>query len=67
MEPVPAVAMTTVPTMKATGETRLTAGLAGHYVVPVVLVAGDVAVCEEAKKLLPWVETVAVKDKGIYQ
>jgi len=23
---------------------------------------GDVAVCEEAKRVLPWVETVAVKD-----
>ena len=30
--------------------------------VPVALVAGDVAVCEEAKRVLPWVETVAVKD-----
>jgi D-amino peptidase len=47
---------------EATGETRLNAGLAGHYGVPVALVAGDVAVCEEAKRVLPWVETVAVKD-----
>jgi D-amino peptidase len=46
----------------ATGETRLNAGLAGSYGVPVALVAGDVAVCEEAKRVLPWVETVAVKD-----
>src|SRR5881275_1731292 len=46
---------------EATGETRLNAGLAGHYGVPVALVAGDVAVCEEAKRVLPWVETVAVK------
>ena len=30
--------------------------------VPVALVAGDVAVCEEARRVLPWVETVAVKD-----
>jgi len=44
------------------GETRLNAGLAGHHGVPVALVAGDVAVCEEAKRILPWVETVAVKD-----
>ena len=29
---------------------------------PVALVAGDVAVCEEAKRVLPWVATVAVKD-----
>ncbi len=47
---------------EATGETRLNAGLAGHFGVPVALVAGDVAVCEEAKRVLPWVETVAVKD-----
>src|SRR6184192_4664479 len=47
---------------EATGETRLNAGLAGHYGVPVALVAGDVAVCAEAKRVLPWVETVAVKD-----
>ena len=44
------------------GETRLNAGLAGSYGVPVAMVAGDVAVCAEAKRLLPWVETVAVKD-----
>src|SRR5438477_637745 len=47
---------------EATGETRLNAGLAGHYGVPVALVAGDVAVCEEAKRVLPWVATVAVKE-----
>lgn len=47
---------------EATGETRLNAALAGHFGVPVALVAGDVAVCEEAKRLLPGVETVAVKD-----
>jgi len=47
---------------EATGETRLNAGLAGHYGVPLVLVAGDVAVGAEAKCVLPWVETVAVKD-----
>ena len=47
---------------EATGETRLNAGLAGSYGVPVALVAGDAAVCEEAKRVLPWVATVAVKD-----
>jgi len=30
--------------------------------VPVALVAGDVAFCEGAKHVLPWVETVTVKD-----
>ena len=30
--------------------------------IPVILVTGDVAVCEEARTLLPWVETVAVKE-----
>src|SRR5207237_1612140 len=45
-----------------TGETRLNAGLAGSYGVPVALVAGDEAVCAEAKRVLPRVETVAVKD-----
>ncbi|HYM50254.1 MAG TPA: M55 family metallopeptidase [Candidatus Limnocylindrales bacterium] len=45
-----------------TGETRLNAGLAGHFGVPVALVAGDVAVGEEAKRVLPGVATVAVKD-----
>src|SRR6202011_3873631 len=47
---------------EATGETRLNAGLAGSYGVPVASVAGGVAVCAEAKRVLPWVETVAVKD-----
>src|SRR2546421_10744996 len=49
---------------EATGETRLNAGLAGSYGVPVALVAGDVAVCQEAKRVLPWVATVAVKNGG---
>ncbi|WP_249345854.1 M55 family metallopeptidase [Microbispora sp. H11081] len=46
------------------GETRLVAGFAGSIGVPVVLVTGDEAVCEEAAELLGDVETVAVK-KGI--
>ncbi|RJL25112.1 M55 family metallopeptidase [Bailinhaonella thermotolerans] len=46
------------------GETRLVAGYAGSLGVPVVLVTGDEAVCEEARALLGDVETVAVK-KGI--
>ncbi len=46
------------------GETRLVAGFAGSMGVPVALVTGDEAVCEEARELLGDVETVAVK-KGI--
>ncbi|MGN6793978.1 MAG: M55 family metallopeptidase [Streptosporangiaceae bacterium] len=45
-----------------TGETRLNAAFAGHFGVPVVLVAGDAAVCTEARRVLGVVETVAVKD-----
>ena len=44
------------------GETGLNAALAGAYGVPVVLVAGDRAVTEEARALLGEIETVAVKD-----
>ncbi|SDQ39459.1 M55 family metallopeptidase [Thermostaphylospora chromogena] len=46
------------------GETRLVASFAGHIGVPVILVTGDEAVCEEARELLGDVETVAVK-KGV--
>lgn len=45
------------------GETRLNALIAGHYGVPVVFVAGDEAVCREAKGVLgDELETFAVKD-----
>jgi len=46
------------------GETRLVAGFAGSLGVPVALVTGDEAACEEAREVLGDVETVAVK-KGI--
>ncbi|GII87395.1 D-aminopeptidase [Sphaerisporangium siamense] len=46
------------------GETALVAGFAGFLGVPVALVTGDEAVCEEARALLGDVETVAVK-KGV--
>ncbi|GAA3141068.1 M55 family metallopeptidase [Planomonospora alba] len=46
------------------GETRLVAAFAGSLGVPVALVTGDEAVCEEARELLGDVETAAVK-KGI--
>jgi D-amino peptidase len=36
--------------------------IAGNFGVPVVLVAGDLAVCKQAKELFGNVETVAVKE-----
>jgi D-amino peptidase len=45
-----------------TGETRLNAAFAGHFGVPVMVVAGDAAVCAEAQRFLVDVQTVAVKD-----
>jgi D-amino peptidase len=45
------------------GEIGLSAALAGHFGVPVALVAGDKAATEEAKALLgPNLRTVAVKE-----
>lgn len=46
------------------GEMGINAALAGMYNAPVALVTGDVVTGEEAKALMPWVETVAVK-RGI--
>jgi D-amino peptidase len=46
------------------GEIKLIAALAGSMGVPVVLVTGDEAACEEARDTLGDVETAAVK-KGI--
>jgi D-amino peptidase len=43
-------------------ETGYNALMAGHYGVPVVFVAGDKAVCDQAEELLGNVETVAVKE-----
>lgn len=43
-------------------ETGYNALMAGHYGVPVVFVAGDKAVCDQARELLGKVETVAVKE-----
>ena len=43
-------------------ETGYNALMAGYYDVPVVFVAGDKAVCDQAKELLGSVETVAVKE-----
>ena len=44
------------------GELGADAGIAGAHGVPVVLVTGDEATCEEARELLGPVETVAVKE-----
>jgi D-amino peptidase len=44
------------------GEVGQCAVLAGCMHIPVILVTGDLAVCKEARALLPWVETVAVKE-----
>lgn len=43
------------------GETGINAGIAGYFGVPVGLVAGDDAVTQEAKELMPGVEMVQVK------
>jgi D-amino peptidase len=47
---------------RTVGETGLHAALAGSYGVPVLLVAGDRAVTQEAQALLGDIETVAVKE-----
>lgn len=46
----------------AVGEAGLNAALAGHFKVPVALVTGDATAVQQAKKVLPQVETVAVKE-----
>jgi D-amino peptidase len=42
-------------------ETHLNAALAGTFDVPVLVVAGDRACCDQAEARLPWVRTVATK------
>lgn len=44
------------------GETGINAGLAGHFGVPVVFVAGDKHVTEEAKSILGPIQVAAVKE-----
>ena len=44
------------------GEIGTDAAIAGHYGVPVVLVTGDTAACDEARNLLGNIEVVAVKE-----
>ncbi|MCG3087624.1 M55 family metallopeptidase [Sporosarcina cyprini] len=45
----------------AIGELGLNAYVAGHFGVPVILVAGDDCACREAEALIPGVVTAAVK------
>jgi D-amino peptidase len=44
------------------GEIGADAAIAGYFGVPVVMVAGDKAACDEARALLGDIETVAVKE-----
>lgn len=44
------------------GETAMNAGIAGYHGVPLVLVAGDLAVTKEANALNPEIHTVATKE-----
>lgn len=51
---------------KEIGEIGLRSYLAGYFNIPVILVTGDEAACEEARSLIPGVEVAAVK-KAIHQ
>jgi len=44
------------------GEAGLNAALAGHFKVPVALVTGDSTAVAQTKRLVPHIETVAVKE-----
>ena len=44
------------------GEIGTGAAIAGHFGVPLVMIAGDQAACEEARELLGDIETVSVKE-----
>jgi len=47
---------------KRVGEIGIFAAMAGHYHVPTVMVTGDLAAVNEAKDLIPNIETVSVKE-----
>ncbi len=51
---------------KTCGETGISASIASHFGVPVVLVTGDDKVCEEARKSLGDIETACVK-RGMHR
>ena len=46
---------------KRIGEIGQTAAIAGHFNIPVIMLAGDLAACQELLALQPNAETVAVK------
>jgi D-amino peptidase len=46
---------------KAYGESGINAAIAGHYNVPVVLIAGDDTVKAEVNDIMPWTENVVTK------
>ncbi len=46
---------------RLTGEFGLNAAVCGHYGVPVILISGDLAACQEANAWVPGVEQVVVK------
>ena len=43
------------------GEIALNAALCGHFGVPVIMISGDQAACDEAQEMLGAVETAVVK------
>jgi D-amino peptidase len=47
---------------KAVGELGQVAAIAGYFDIPVIMLAGDRAACDEMRALQPKAETVAVKD-----
>ena len=46
---------------RAVGEIGQTAAIAGYFHIPVIMLAGDQAACDELRELQPKAETVAVK------
>jgi D-amino peptidase len=46
---------------RSVGEIGQTAAIAGYFHIPVIMLAGDQAACEELRELQPKAETVAVK------
>jgi D-amino peptidase len=43
-------------------EAGINGAIAGHFGVPVVMIAGDLAICKQAKELFGNIENVAVKE-----
>src|SRR5262249_10864300 len=49
---------------RAVGEIGQVAAIAGQFHIPVIMLAGDQAACDEIRELQPSAETVAVKSLG---